>query len=85
MTNNMSWQSIEDFICDDPIWILKYDMYYIPGGEFCKKDDLYAEKFTSCHGWYGTEAEAMAVLRHFPQPNSYRVEKVHRRKLKINS
>lgn len=78
-------QSIERMV-NDPIWVLKYDIYlYLIGhereGNFCTKDEPNAQKFTDCHGWYDNEADALKVMRHFRQPNSYQVEKVWKREL----
>lgn len=82
----MTWQSIEQFRTDTPIWIIKYTLYAdAHSGEWCSNqantpDD--AVPHVSTHGWYETEAEALAVLRHFPRPNTYEIEKVYQRKLK---
>lgn len=65
----MTWVSIEDFSSNRPIWVIKYTI-----------TDAYGV-WTDCHGWYETEAEARTVLRHFPKPNTYEIEKVHHRKL----
>lgn len=81
----MAWRTIERFDINEPIWVIKYDMFYKPtieGGGFCASDYPGARKFTSCHGWYEDEETAMKVLRHFPIPNSYRIEKVNKRVLK---
>ena len=75
----MSWQPIEKMM-SEPIWVLKYDMYQ-KDGNFCDASTEGAEKFTSCHGWYDSEEDALKVLRHFPKPNSYRIEKVWKRVL----
>ena len=75
------WCPIERIVPDEPIWVLKYDVYFTPEGNFCDADYPGAQKFTDCHGWYDNEDDAMAVLRHFTRPNSYRMEKVHRRAL----
>lgn len=78
----MPWAPIERFDIDDPIWIIKYTLWIDPdSGEWCNPNDIpeYAIAHVSCHGWYKTEAEAMAVLRHFPHPNTYQIEKVHYR------
>ena len=64
-----------------PIWVLKYDMFY-KDGKFCSSDTEGATKFTDCHGWYETEADARKVQAHFPNPSAYRIEKVYRRYLK---
>lgn len=80
-----SWKSIERAVLEDPIWVIKYTFYQrtIDGiTSWCEKGDQGAEAFTSCHGYYGDEADAYKVLNHFPKPNTYRVEKVWRRKLK---
>jgi hypothetical protein len=63
------WKSIEDFSDPSPIWVIKYT--------HTDENGMY----TDCHGWYSTEAEALAVLRHFPKPNTYTIEKVYHRKL----
>lgn len=76
----MSWQPIERMV-DQPIWVLKYDIFFKADGNFCEPDHPEAQKFTDCHGWYGTEADALTALSHFPRPNSYRMEKVHKRVL----
>lgn len=81
----MNWQSIEAASLDNPIWIIKYTLYLrtIDGiTQWCKKEDPGAEGFTSCHGYYTSEADANKVLNHFPKPNTYRVEKVWQRRLK---
>lgn len=72
------WKSIET-ISGPPIWVIKYDLF-CKGGDFCGPDDG-GEKFTECHGWYEHEADAMTVLRHFPKPNTYRIEKVNKRSI----
>lgn len=82
---NIAWQSIE-CMTNNSIWVLKYDIYFYPEGHeregnFCTKDEPSAQKFTDCHGWYRSEIDALKVLRHFRQPNSYRVEKVWGREL----
>jgi len=74
------WQPIER-ISGNPIWVIKYDMWVAPDGQFCQPDAPDAVKFTDCHGWYKTEADALKVLHHFRRPNSYRIEKVHSREL----
>ncbi len=76
-----SWQTIERFDIDNSIWILKYDLFQLDR-QYVPKGTPGAEKFTSCHGWYDNEADALKVLHHFPKPNTYRIEKVHQRKLK---
>lgn len=76
-----NWQTIEMFDVSDPIWVIKYDMYS-NNHDWCSADDPGAVKYTDCHGWYKTQAEALKVMQHFPKPNSYRVEKVHYRYLK---
>ena len=81
MPRSFGWEPIERFGTDNPIWVLKYDMFYADGN-FCDKDHPHAVKFTSCHGWYKTEADAIKVLRHFPNSSDYRIEKVHQRVLK---
>lgn len=82
----MSWKPIEEMVREEPIWVLKYDIYFYPEGHehygnFCEKDAPGAVKFTDCHGWYETEAEALAVQRHFTDPSGYHLEKVWRRRL----
>lgn len=74
------WQPIERMV-DAPIWVIKYDIFFAPDGNFCAADHPEARKFTDCHGWYETEADALTVLRHFRRPSTYRVEKVHKRVL----
>ncbi len=76
----MSWQPIEQMVSENPIWVLKYNVYFA-NGQFCSKDHPDAVKFTDCHGWYENEADAMKVLRHFPKPDGYCIEKVFQRKL----
>ena len=49
---------------------------------FVDADHHEASPFTDCHGWYETEEEARKVVNHFRKPNSYRVEKVWKRRLK---
>ena len=81
----MQWQSIESPGLGDPIWVIKYTMYQrtVNGvTNWCKKDDEGAEAFTDCHGYYDNEEDARKVLNHFLKPNTYRVEKVYKRKLK---
>jgi hypothetical protein len=75
------WKSIETFTSEDPIWVIKYDMFQ-KDGSFVDKDTPGAEKFTSCHGYYTSEADAIKVRNHFPKPNGYRIEKVYKRVLK---
>ena len=75
-----SWTPIERVV-SEPIWVLKYDMYYAPDGNFCEADTPGARKFTSCHGWYESEADALKVMHHFPPPSAYRIEKVWKREL----
>lgn len=70
------WKPIEQKDFSQPIWVLKYDIYF-KDGQFCDKDTLGATKFTDCHGWYSTEAEALAVRNHMPTAG-YRIEKVYR-------
>lgn len=76
-----AWTPIEEFLTDSPIWVIKYDLYS-KDGKFVNEGTEGAEKFTSCHGWYETEEDAYKVVNHFPNPNAYKVEKVHKRKLK---
>lgn len=81
----------EEIDFDSGIWVLKYDMYTKQhddvGKEFCKADELGAVKFTSCHGWYKTEADAIAALHKFGKKEKekdiyrYQIEKVYERKL----
>lgn len=79
----MTWQSIERFDIDNPIWVLKYTLWADRhSGEWVKNPDDDAVAHTFCHGWYETEAEARAVLRHFRNYDDYEIEKVHQRKLK---
>ena len=78
------WKSIENIDPSAPIWVLKYDLY-CKDGEFCKPDEPGSVKFTDCHGWYETEADALKVLCHFREPNSYRIEKIYKRVLKVES
>lgn len=78
------WKPIEKLDFDNPIWVLKYDIFFYPKdhefeGNFCSADTPNAQKFTSCHGWYETEEEALKVQRHFPNSNGYRIEKVYKR------
>jgi hypothetical protein len=74
------WQTIERFDIDNPIWVLKYTLYSHPDtNEYCNADIPGAIPRVSCHGWYASEAEALAVLRHFPKPNTYQIEKVYQR------
>ena len=82
-----AWRPIEDIVSDNPVWVLKYDVFFYPKehelyGNFCSADTSGAQKFTSCHGWYRTEAEALKAQHHFQKPDSYRLEKVYQRKLK---
>lgn len=82
----MGWEPIERMDTENPIWVLKYDMFWYPKGHemegnSCPNDYPGAQKFTSCHGYYTSEADAMAALRHFSAPNGYRMEKVYRRVL----
>ena len=81
----MGWQSIEELVPDSAIWVIKYSLYYLPDGNWCNADHPDAIKLTDCHGWYETEAEARQVLNHFPLPNSYRIERVWKRKIKESS
>jgi hypothetical protein len=79
-----NWKTIECFDIKEPIWVLKYTLYHTPDGKWCKKDDIGAIAYTDCRGWYETEAEALKVLNHFPKPNTYKIEKVNKRKLLID-
>lgn len=79
------WKSIETIALGQPIWVIKYTLYQrtIDGmTSWCNKEDKGAEAFTDCHGWYDTEEDARKVLNHFPKPNTYKIEKVYKRKLK---
>ena len=76
------WKPIEDIDTENPIWILKYNIYFDATGNFCSSNTEGAKKFTSCHGWYENEADAQKVRAHFPNPNGYTLEKVYRRSLK---
>lgn len=75
------WSSIEYLDVEHPIWVITYDMYEDANRQFCSVDDDWVNKFTSCHGWYESYEDAVKVLNHFPRPNSYRIEKVHKRVL----
>ena len=77
----MNWKPIEDIDVGYPIWVIKYDMFE-KDRQFCSADTVGATKFTDCHGWYETEADALKVRNHFPDPSKYRIEKVYRRYLK---
>ena len=79
----MNWKPIGKHDFSKPIWVLKYDIFFYPKdhafvGNFCSANTPGAQKFTDCHGWYETEADALKVMRHFPKPNSYRIEKVYK-------
>lgn len=73
------WKPIER-MTDKAIWVLKYDMWQ-KDGNFVEPRTEGADKFTDCHGWYASEGDALKVLRHFPRPNSYRIERVWGREL----
>jgi hypothetical protein len=78
----MNWKPIEQLVVENPIWVIKYDMYEDPiTRTACASSVPGAIKFTDCHGYYTSEQDALAVMFHFPKPNSYRVEKVYQRKL----
>lgn len=79
-TSRHGWQSIERHVAE-PIWVLKYTLYYLPDGNWCDKDTPGAITLVDCHGWYSTEADALKVKRHFPNPDAYRIEKVWKREL----
>jgi len=82
MTN---WKPIEEVDFDNPIWVLKYDIFFAPGsGVFCTADTPGARKFTDCHGWYDDEDEAIEVRNHFSNPDHYTIEKVYKRVLLRN-
>lgn len=74
------WEPIEKIDFGAPIWVIKYDMWYL-GQEFVSANTPGATKFTDCHGYYTSFEDAEKVLRHFPKPHSYRVEKVYKRVL----
>lgn len=75
------WKPIERMV-SEPIWVLKYTLYYLPdGGGWCEKDTPGAITMVDCHGWYENEADALRVMSHFPYPNSYRIEKVWKREV----
>lgn len=76
-----SWKPIEKIVTEDFIWVLKYDLYYSKDGVFVDKNTPAAIKFTDCHGYYTSEADAYKVKNHFPDPDKYRVEKVYKRVL----
>ncbi len=78
----MDWRPIEEPDFERPIWVLKYDIFFSKDGNFCDPNTEGAKKFTSCHGWYDLEEDALKVRAHFPNPNGYRIEKVYRRVLK---
>ena len=81
----MRWESIETLSTYQPIWVIKYSLYQRlvdDRQEWCQADDEGAVKFTSCHGYYTNFDDAMKVLRHFPKPNTYQIEKVYKRELK---
>lgn len=78
----MQWQAIDEMVPDSEIWVLKYDIYFKPDGNFTNADDPEAMKFTDCRGYFDNEQDALKVLRHFPTPNSYRIEKVRKWRLK---
>lgn len=80
-----AWKPIERMV-SQPIWVLKYDIHAYPKGHplegnFCDKDEPMAVKFTDCHGWYSSEADALKVMHHFPKPCGYRLERVWKREL----
>lgn len=76
------WKPIEEIDFDNPIWVLKYDIYFDENGQFCTADTPNARKFTDCHGWYESEEDAERVRAHFPNPMVYRTERVYKRVLK---
>ncbi len=79
MTN---WISIEDTHFDNPIWVLTYDMYATPAGNYCDANHPEAIKYTDIHGWYKSEEDAMMVYRNFTKPNTYRVKKAYQKTVK---
>jgi hypothetical protein len=79
-----NWKPIEEIDFDHPLWVLKYDMFWGPDGQSCKADTPGAEKFTSIHGYYESQEEALEVQHHFPKPNSYNLEKIYKRVLLRN-
>lgn len=62
---------------EDTIWVLKYDMYCDERGEFCNKDTPNAIKYTDCHGWYESEADARYAQGKLQ--GKYDIEKVYKR------
>ena len=81
ITDMSGWKPIEKIDFEQPIWVLKYDIYFNESGNFCSAETPNARKFTDCHGWYSTEEDALKVRAHFTDPSAYRVEKVYRRVL----
>lgn len=79
MEKAVNWKPIER-VTEPAIWVLKYYMYS-KDGNFVPPETEGALKLASCHGWYESEADALAVLRHFPKPNGYHIEKVWKREL----
>lgn len=77
-----SWQPIEEMVPDSAIWVIKYTLYTDDLGNFVDATHHEASPFTDCHGWYESEEDARKVVDHFPKPNTYRVEKVWKRRLK---
>jgi len=78
----------EEIHLSEPIWVLKYDMYSYPEGHelygnFCSKDTPNAVKLTDCHGWYSSEEDALTANRNLE--GNYRVEKVYRRTLRVQT
>ena len=73
---SIEWFEETDF--KSPIWVIKYDIYYEDGG-FCDADTPGAEKFTACHGWYASEAEASRALSELGK--NYSLEIVYKRNL----
>lgn len=78
-SSGLGWKPIEQIAGDNPIWVIKYDLFFLPDGNFCDGNHPDGIKFTDCHGWYESEEDVLKVLRHFPRPNTYRVEKVNKR------
>lgn len=78
-----AWKPIEKIDFENPIWVLKYDIFFKSDGNFCDATHPEAVKFTSCHGYYDSEEDAEKVRRHFPHPEKYRTEKVHKRVLNV--
>lgn len=81
-----SWKPIEELDSTKDKWVIMYYMCEDMDGKNCDPIGDYGvpfggTRFAGIHGIYDTEAEAIKVRNHFPNPNRYHVYKAHGRKL----